>query len=70
MGVQTLVVFIAVALPLALVITIVSLGLSLRVAGLMILAVLPVVWAVMHVIERRIGRGIWQYSAPVTIPPP
>jgi hypothetical protein len=64
MGIQTLVVFTGVTIALALGITTVALGASLRVAGWMAIGLVPFMWALLHLIERLLGREIWHYTAP------
>lgn len=64
MGIQTLVVFVGVAITLVLGITTAVWGASLRAAGWIAIGFVPITWALLHLIERLIGREIWRYSAP------
>jgi hypothetical protein len=64
MGIQALVVFVGVAIALALGITTAAWGASLRVAGWIAIGFVPIMWALLHLIERLMGREIWRYSAP------
>ena len=64
MGIQTLVVFVGVAIALVLGITTAAWGASLRAAGWIAIGCVPIMWALLHLIERLIGRAIWHYSAP------
>jgi hypothetical protein len=64
MGIQTLVLFIGVASALGVGLLTAASGASLRSAGLIALGFVPLMWAVTFVIERIIGRDIWDYAAP------
>ena len=64
MGIQTLVVFIGVMAALGAGFITAASGASLRIAGFVALGFVPLMWALTHLIERLIGRDIWQYSAP------
>jgi len=33
-------------------------------SGVLVLSVVPVMWGVLHVLERSLGRDIWQFDAP------
>jgi hypothetical protein len=64
MGIQTLVVVIGVASALGVGVLTAASGMSLRSAGLIAVSLVPLLWAVTYVIERIIGRDIWDYAAP------
>jgi hypothetical protein len=64
MGIQTLVVFVGVAMALVLGITTAAWGASLRAAGWIAIGFGSIMWALLHLIEWLIGREIWHYSAP------
>jgi hypothetical protein len=64
MGIQTLVLFIGVASALGVGLLTAASGASLRSAGLIAVGFVPFMWAVTYVIERIIGRDIWDYAAP------
>jgi hypothetical protein len=64
MGIQTLVVVIGVASALGVGVLTAASGMSLRSAGLIAVGLAPLMWAVTYVIERIIGRDIWDYAAP------
>ena len=64
MGIQTLVVVIGVASALGIGLFTAASAVSLKTAGLIAIGFVPLMWAVTHVIERIIGRDVWDYAAP------
>ncbi|HKT79117.1 MAG TPA: hypothetical protein VJP86_02770 [Vicinamibacterales bacterium] len=64
MGIQSLVVYIGIVAALGVGILLGTSGASPRAAGFAVLGFVVVMWAVTHLIERLIRRGIWHYSAP------
>jgi hypothetical protein len=64
MSIQTVVVFVGVAAALGVSLATAASGASMRAAGFVAIGFVPLMWALTHLIERRIGRDIWHYSAP------
>jgi hypothetical protein len=64
MGIQTLVLFVGVAAALGVSYLAAASGASMRTAGLIAVGFVPLLWALGHLIERVIGRGIWDFAAP------
>jgi hypothetical protein len=63
-GVQTLVVFVGLAIALLVGILVGTLEVSVGPVGWLIIGTVPVVWGLLYVTERLIGRPIWHYTAP------
>jgi hypothetical protein len=63
-GIQALVVFIGLTIALTVGILAGTLEVGARVAGLLAIGLLPVMWALLYLTERVIGREIWRYTAP------
>jgi hypothetical protein len=64
MGIQTLVLFVGVAAALGVSYLAAASGASMRTAGLIAVGFVPLLWALGHLIERVVGRGIWDFAAP------
>ncbi len=64
MGIQALVVFIGLTIALTVGILAGTSEVGARVAGLLAIGLLPVMWALLYLTERMIGREIWHYTAP------
>jgi hypothetical protein len=64
MGIQAVVVFIGVVLALAVGIFAGTWYVNSALVGWLAIGLVPVMWGLMHLVERLIGRGIWNYTAP------
>jgi hypothetical protein len=64
MGIQTLVVFVGIAIALALPIITVAWSASMRTVSWIVIGMVPLMWTLLRLVEWLFGREIWQYSAP------
>ena len=64
MGIQVLVVFIGLIIALSVGVLAGMLEVGAPVVGWLAIVLVPVLWTLLYVIERVIGRGIWHYTAP------
>ena len=64
MGIQALVVFIALTIALIVGVLAGTLEVGVGLAGWLAVGLLPLIWALLYVTERVIGRDIWHYTAP------
>jgi hypothetical protein len=64
MGIQAVVVFIGLVFALALGVVAGTWYASSPLAGWLAIGSVPVLWGLMHLIERVTGREIWHYRAP------
>ena len=64
MGIQALVVFIGLTIALIAGVLSGTSEVNARLAAWMAIAVVPVMWRLLYLTERVIGREIWQYTAP------
>lgn len=64
MGIQALVVFIGLTIALVTGVLGGTLEIGARLAGWLAIGLVPVMWTLLYLTERVIGREIWQYTAP------
>ena len=64
MGIQVLVVFAGLSIALSVSVVAGMLELSAPLVGWLAIGVVPVLWALLYLTERVIGREIWHYTAP------
>ena len=64
MGIQAVVVFVGLLAALAAGGIAGARDIAAPLTGWLAIALVPAVWGLLHLIERRIGRRIWHYTAP------
>ena len=64
MGIQVLVVFAGLTIALTMGVLAGMLELSAPLVGWLALGLVPVLWTLLYMTERVIGRDIWHYTAP------
>jgi len=63
-GIQVLVVFAGLSIALSVGVLAGMLELSAPLVGWLAIGLVPVLWTLVHLTERVIGREIWHYTAP------
>ena len=64
MGIQAITVFAGLAIALAVAVFASLLDVGAPLLGWFAIALVPVLWTLLHLTERVIGREIWHYTAP------
>ena len=64
MGIQALVVFIGLTIALMGGVLAGTFEVGARLAGWLAIGLVPVMWTLLYLTERMIGREIWHYTAP------
>ena len=69
MGIQALVVFIGLAVALVIGILAGTVEMAALHAGWLAIGLLPVIWTLLYLIERVMGKDVWNYAAPYPYQP-